>query len=146
MSEIEADGLANDLGFGLKPRDAVMNMPILKTDKGTDCQTDVVALGNFEAELTILNASELLQTAMMGFNRPGVLSGSFALQRSHGQQRSCHLFRVAVWVNCPEHLDQAVATQVDNRSLWRNSQFSDSHRLLGARIDLPIAFQARQPR
>ena len=70
--------MANDRLFSFVQRDKQMNALILEPQEGTNSQTDMVALGNFETKLSVLNASELLEVAMIGFNRPGRLGGGFA--------------------------------------------------------------------
>ncbi len=41
-------------------------------DKGTDRQSNMITLSNFQMKLPALNARELLQGAMADFNLPGI--------------------------------------------------------------------------
>jgi hypothetical protein len=56
LSEISSDSVTNDLDFGLKPGYAVMQSMRFQTNKGTDCQTDMITLRDFEPKLTAFNA------------------------------------------------------------------------------------------
>ena len=122
-----------------------MDALILEPQEGANSQTDVVALGNFEAKLSALNAGERLEVAMIGFNRPGRLGGRLAMKVSHGQEGGGSVFRVAVCVNGPKDFDQSIARQMqDTASRW-DGHFRNGQRLTGQRTDDAVAFQAGHP-
>ena len=72
-----------------------------KTNIGAQGQTDVVALRNFQAEFPSLNASELLEGAMIVLNQPGAVGIGLTTDFIQVQAASSPVFRVAVWVKGP---------------------------------------------
>lgn len=105
----------------------------------------MVALRNFEPKLTALDSSELLEVAVIGFNGPGILSGTLALQVGHEQVGGCPVVRVAVYVNGPKHLDQPISSQMQMAAIGWNSNFRHRAGLPDGLTDFPVTFQAGQP-
>jgi hypothetical protein len=92
MREILTDGRTKDAGFGFKPGDARTQAIGLQTDRGTDCQADVVTLRDFQAVLSALNTSELLETTMVDFNLPGIRSMECRFFDTHLQLTGCRVY------------------------------------------------------
>ena len=68
-----------------------------------------------------------------------------ALGFGHAQAIGRPMFRVAVWVNRPKHLDHAIAAQMNRQAAGGNVQFTDRLLLSRLQADLSVAFQPRQP-
>jgi len=67
--------------------DGLVNTVVFKAQESTNSQPDGITLGDFEAKLAVLNRGELLEIAVVGFNRPGILSRRLTLYVSHEQVR-----------------------------------------------------------
>ena len=93
-----------------------------QTDISAQGQTNMVALGNFEAELTSLDASKLLEGAMVVLNEPGAVGIRLTAHRVEVQAVGGPVFRVAVWVNRPKDFDGAIAAQMHNQTSGGNVQ------------------------
>ena len=61
MSQISPYGIADNGGLSLKVRELSLQTMGFQTDKGTDRQTNMVALRDFKSKLPTFNPGELLQ-------------------------------------------------------------------------------------
>lgn len=66
------DSRAQDAGLGFKPGEASLQAMNLQTKKGSDCQTDLVALRDFQSILSPFNTNGLLEATMLDLDLPGI--------------------------------------------------------------------------
>lgn len=103
--------------------------------EGAQGQTDMIALGQGEPELSTLYAGELLETAMVDLHLPNIQRQPSILLDGHAQVAGGPVFNVAVWVNGLEHLDPAIAFEMHQCPVRRDEDLADG----------PIAAAIRVP-
>jgi hypothetical protein len=100
-----------------------------QTDEGAQCKTNVITLANGAAELSAVNAGELLERTMILLDALGTTGIHGAGIGRQVEGRGCPVFRVAVFVNEPKHADMTIATQMHDPTVWRDVDGTDSERL-----------------
>src|SRR6185437_11819808 len=145
MSQVGSHGVPNDRGLGFQPTDALSKAMDLQAQKGTQRQTDMVALRPHRPRLATLDLRTLLDPPMVVLDRPTVLRVLLPRQSRHGQVTAGPVSNVTVWGDDLEYLDQSVARQPDLRSGGGNVGVPHRSRSLTVTIDQAVGFQPRQP-
>src|SRR3954468_3803091 len=113
--------------------------------KRSNSPADVIALRSCTPHRTPLDPTILLDSAMVGLDRPNLACQHGAFIHSHGLVARGPIFRVTVWGVDPKHQDKAIAFQMDARASLANATIGQRPIRLPVRIDLSIGFQAREP-
>jgi hypothetical protein len=100
MSEIQAHCGTNNVSLDLKPRNAGLKPMCFQANKCPDGQTNLTALRDLQAILTMLHPGKLLEPAMVNLYLPGIQSG---LLNGHIQAAGGPVFRVAVCNDRPKN-------------------------------------------
>src|SRR5215211_2012879 len=114
MSEVGADGVADDGRLGLNPTDAMKEAVALQAQERPQRQPDVVALRLARACLAPLHLDALFDPPVIALDRPAVLAVLLPAHLAHGQIAGRPVRNVAVGGDYLEYLDQAVALQPDD--------------------------------
>src|SRR5262245_24213198 len=112
---------------------------------GAQRPADMIALPTFTAHHAALNATKLLDVAMIRFDRPNLARGGGADLHRHQLVISGPVFRVTVWGVDPKHQDEAVAFEMYARATVANVALLQRTIATSIGVDQPIGLQARQP-
>jgi hypothetical protein len=145
VSQIGANGAANDLALGLIPTGAGPHPIGFQADEGLQRQLDVVPLRTFLLRLALLNPTALLDPAMIHLNPRGLARPFFPPRGSHRQVAGRPVFRVAVWGDCPKHTNEPVPFQMHHPSLQRDRQRRQRHVARVVRVHQPVPLQTGEP-
>src|SRR4051794_27539796 len=97
MSEVGADGVADDGRLGLGPTDAVSEAVGLRAQEGPRRQPDVVALRLRGSRAAALHPGALLYAPAVALDRPAALRALRPSQVRHRQPAGGPVRNVAVW-------------------------------------------------
>jgi len=145
MSQVKRNCGADNVKLAIEKGKSGAPAMVFQAQVGTQRQADVVALRTFQAKLSRLNASKLLEGAMIHLDQPSPIGVELALWVAHRQAAGRPVVRVAVWVNRPQNLDHAVAAQMHLQTAGRNRQRAHCLLLTDCQADLAVGLQARQP-
>jgi hypothetical protein len=125
MSQIQSHSRTDNVCLGIKPGDARPKPMSFKSNKCTDRQTNMIVSRDFEAVLAPFNTGELFETTMVDLNLSGIQSMKSSLLKGHVQAAGSPIFCVAVCADCPEHLDPAIAFEMNQAALRRDEDLAD---------------------
>src|SRR5262249_37066877 len=137
--------MTNYVQLRLKPTEAEGKTVTFHPQKGTNAQTDVVALGLGPAGLAALDPAELLDASVILLDPPTELPVLQAGQGSHLHVAARPVVRVAVCGDYPEHTNRSVARQMDHTPLLGNVQRAERLRRPEVHPHLAIGLQPTQP-
>ncbi len=141
-----SDSVSEEFALALVPTLARAPAFLLQSDKGSECQHDVIALRSFASRLTSLDATALLQASVVLFDEEGFGGDALSLGFRHRKIACCPELRVfLIGIQSDEHPNQPVALQVDFGSFRGNGQVTNVTLPLPIQVDEAIGLQARQP-
>jgi hypothetical protein len=146
MSQIVADGGTNNGKLGLKPRESFVIAIPFQAQEGAQGQLNVIALGTGGADLSTLNATVLLDPAMIGLNGPGVTGKAHAGEGFHVEVVGRPVFLVAVWGDDQEQADETIALEMNDLTVGIGVNLGDGAVAGRVGIDQTIGLQAGEPR
>ncbi len=118
---------------------------MFEAQKGPDGQTYMIALRPRGADLRAFHPTELLETPMVGLDRPNLSRPCLLLGVAHLHMIGRPVLRVTVWGDDPKHLDQPIAFQMDNAAIRANGHLGYWAIPRAIRINKPIGLELRQP-
>jgi hypothetical protein len=145
VRQVGFDRMMDGSNFGLKPRGAGLITGTLQALEGAQGPTNVVALGASKANLGALDAAELLNATMVGFDGPGILGTAQRGEFIHRKVVGGPVFTAAVLGSELEDLDQTIAFQMDERAGGAELDLREGFKPLTLWIDLTVALELRQP-
>src|SRR3982750_555668 len=116
-----------------------------QSKKRSQAKIDVITPRATRAHLRPFNQAELLDAAMIVFNRPREASPFDSLQVAHLNFIGRPQFNVAVCGDYLEHSNQAITFEPDDATLCWDLHFADGTQALAVGIDFAIRLQPREP-
>src|SRR5262245_36096767 len=146
MSEVGADGVADDGRLGFDPTDAMSETKALQTQERAQGQPDVVALRFGRPRAAPLHLGALLDLSVIVLDREAPLLVLLAGHLAHRQLARGPVPNVAVWGDYLEYLDQPVADQPDHRPARRDFRPAQGPLPLAVLVHQAVGLQPGQPR
>src|SRR5215204_6297797 len=145
MGDISAHRLSDNRSLRLIPTDALVIAVTLRPQERPQTKPDVVAPRAARAHLRPLDQTELLEAAMIVFNRPRVARPLDPLQIAHlNFIRRPHL-NVAVCGDRLEDADQTEPFKPHHTSRLADLDFADSTQAFALRVHFAVTLEPGQP-
>src|SRR5205085_5286180 len=145
MSDVSAYRLSDDRSLRFIPTDACVITMTLQPQKRAQAQPDVITPRPARANLRPLDQTELLDAAVIVFNRPCERSPLDPLQITHLNFVGGPQFNVAVCGDYLEDADKAKAFEPDDAPLRADLYFTDRTQARPVGVHFTVTLQARQP-
>jgi len=142
MSQIVRDGGFNNLPFGIVNGDFIDPFNGFKPDESPDRTVDVVALAGLFSDLTILDATEFFESAVIVFNRPADSLEISSVLMIHGEEIGCPVPLFPILVNGMKNPDKSEFLHMDSQTVIRNREERNRAIVGMVRVHHPVLFDA----
>jgi len=119
---------------------------MLKSQKGSQRKSNVIALRSTLSRLASFDAAKLLDPPVIGLYCPCHISKLHALKLTHFHLVGRPVFNVAVFGDQLEYLYPSIPLQMHKAASLADFNFANRSVALAVRVNLPIAFELGQPK